>query len=648
MEASEKITLIDREPRSLPEPLSGWAGGLSEYPRQKTVAQIFEEVAASHRDRTALIFGDLRVTYEELNRRGNDLAHTLKRLGVNENSLVGLCLDRSPDMIVAVLAILKAGAAYVPIDCEYPQKRIDFILRDTQVQVLVTRRALASGFSTGGSLKLLLMDNVIEELSLRANTNPEPLTGPDSLAYIMYTSGSTGRPKGVLVENRSIVRLVCNTNFCKFGPEEVFLQLAPISFDASTFEIWGSLLHGATLVIAPPGALSLAQIGQAIRDSQVTTVWLTAGLFHLFVDERLEDLRPLKQLLAGGDVLYAAYVRRVLEKFPELVLINGYGPTEGTTFTCCHVMRHGEAIPDSVPIGRPISNTFAYILDEKLNPVVGGEEGELFAGGDGIARGYLNAPELTEERFLADPFRGGHPARMYRTGDRVRWREDATIEFLGRVDMQVKILGYRVELGEIEAALLCHSAIRQACVVAKKDEAGNKRLVAHYVTSESNQLSARELKQFLALTLPTFMIPAVYTPLAALPLNLNGKLDRAALSEAAPTLSQASKQEVSSDLEQLVTDVWKQVLRQDCVGLDDNFFDLGGDSLLIVAVHSQLQKLLNREIRVTDLFGYTTIRTFSQHFGKTAPVPSFSAVQQQAQKQRAAFARRQTSKGKTT
>jgi amino acid adenylation domain-containing protein len=650
METSEKLISPERSVRQLPEPLSHWAGEPSEYPREKTVAQIFEEVAASNPDRIALICGDFRITYEELNRRANRLAHTLRKLGVKQDSLVGLCMDRSSDMILAVLAILKAGAAYVPIDLEYPRQRIEFMLDDTQTPVVLTRRSLAIEFLEGRRFTLLLVDEEIEGLPIAADANLATSTAPDSLAYVMYTSGSTGRPKGVLVENRSIVRLVFNTNFCKFGPEEVFLQFAPISFDASTFEIWGALLHGATLVIMPPGASSLAQIGHAIREFHVTTLWLTAGLFHLFVDERLEDLRPLKQLLAGGDVLSASHVRRVLEAFPDITLINGYGPTEGTTFTCCHVMRHGETVSDSVPIGRPISNSLVYVLDETLKPVEVGEEGELYAGGDGIARGYLNAPELTAERFLANPFKEEQPARLYRTGDRVRWRADATLEFLGRADTQIKVLGHRIELDEIEAALLYHPAIRQACVVAKVDEIGNKRLVAYYVASESSPLVARELKDFLALKLPAYMIPSLFTPLAALPLSPNGKVDRSALSNIdSAAVPQAVDQEQTSNLEALVADVWKKLLRQDRLGLDDNFFDLGGDSLLIVAAHSQLQKLLNREIEVTDLFEYTTIRTFSQHLEKTLPPsPTFSAIQERAQKQREAFIKRRICKGTTT
>ena len=301
-----------------------------------------------------------------------------------------------------------------------------------------------------------------------------------------------------MVENRAIVRLVRNTNFCRFGPDEVFLQLAPVSFDASTLEIWGALLNGGRLVVMPPQASSLEEIGRTIRKEGVTTLWLTSGLFNLMVEERLEDLRPVQQLLAGGDVLSAPHVRRVLENLPDCCLINGYGPTENTTFTCCHSMRHGDPVPESIPIGQPISNTRVYILDEQMRPLAPGNPGELYAAGEGVARGYVNNPIATAEKFLPDPFAAESDARMYRTGDLARWREDGTIEFLGRIDTQVKILGYRIEPGEVETVLRMHKGVKQICVVPHADENGSKRLVAYYVPAPNTDASPIELRRFLA------------------------------------------------------------------------------------------------------------------------------------------------------
>jgi aspartate racemase len=481
--------------------------------------------------------------------------------------------------------------------------------------------------------------------------NPQSAADANSLAYVMYTSGSTGRPKGVMVENRSIVRLVFNTNFCQFGPDEVFLQLAPLSFDASTLEIWGALLHGAKLVIMPPQPPSLQEIGDHIREHQVSTMWLTAGLFHLFVDQRLEDLRPIRQLLAGGDSLSATHVRKVLERIHHLTLINGYGPTENTTFTCCHPMRHGDTVANSVSIGRPISNTFVYLLNDDLQPVAAGEIGELCAGGDGVARGYLNSPKLTAEKFVSDPFSSDPEARLYRTGDLARWNADGTLEFLGRRDTQVKILGHRVELGEIETILGQVSGVQQACVTvqtAQAEAAGNKRLIAYYLTSGDSSLSPSEIKSFLSAKLPAYMLPSSYVAMSAFPLTPNGKIDRAALPAPADMQESSAQHTNGSELEEKIATLWKEVLGAASVGLDENFFDLGGDSLLIVAVHAQLQKMLQREIQVTDLFEYVTVRSLACHLGEVAPkTPAFAAAQEQARKQREALSRKRLVKEMT-
>jgi acyl-coenzyme A synthetase/AMP-(fatty) acid ligase/acyl carrier protein len=435
--------------------------------------------------------------------------------------------------------------------------------------------------------------------------------------------------------------LVRNTNFCDFGPGEVFLQFAPVSFDASTLEIWGPLLNGGKLVLMPPQAASLDELGKTIREHRVTTLWLTSGLFNLMVDQKLGDLGSIRQLVAGGDVLSARHVRKVLENLPECLVINGYGPTENTTFTCCHVMRAGGQVPESVPIGKPISNTRVYILDEKLHPVAPGTPGELYGAGDGVALGYLNDAEKTQEKFLADPFSREPGARMYRTGDLAQWRDDGVIEFLGRIDKQVKIQGYRIEPGEIEVVLRAHEGVGQAYVAPHVDKSGTKRLVAYFTPAAGRDPSPRDLKQFLTGKIPAYMVPALFVRLDTVPLSPNGKVDRAALpwpvfvSETSPSVGAAS------ELEQKIADVWKRLLRVERVGLDDNFFDLGGDSLLLIAVQSNLQKELQLEIPIMDLFEFTTIRLLAARLNKAhGPAePSFGDVQLQAQKQRDAFAR---------
>jgi len=639
------IAAVESAARGLCPPLDQWAGARTAYPRDKTVAALFEEAAARYPDRVALAFGSSCLTYSQLNRQSNALAHRLLSLGIGPEHMVGICAERSFEMIVGMLAILKAGAAFVPFDPTYPPERLNLMVRDAHVRVMLAQRALTPLLAAAGRFETVLLDEPPSPEFVENLASPQSSATAASLAYVMFTSGSTGRPKGVLVENRSIVRLVFQTDFCVFGPDEVFLQYAPISFDASTLEIWGALLHGAKLVLMPPQASSLQDIGNTIREHGVSTMWLTAGLFHLFVDQRMDDLLPVRQLLAGGDTLSPSHVRRALDRLPNTTIINGYGPTEGTTFTCCHRMRSGEAVAATVPIGKPISNSFAYLLDESLHPVAPGEIGELFAGGDGIARGYLDSAELTQEKFLPDCFSTQPGARMYRTGDLARWLPDGTLEFLGRRDSQVKILGHRIELGEIEATLTQHPAVRQACLAVSNDGA-NKRLVAYYVSGNNGAASPAELKDFLSSKLPAYMVPAVLVSMASFPLTPNGKVDRTALPDPAAARVSVELHVRGSELEEQIATLWKQVLGTQRVGLGDNFFDLGGDSLLIVAVHCQLQKMLRREIQVTDLFEYVTVRSLARHLGAAAPAePSFSAAQEQARKQREALAKSRLVRG---
>jgi aspartate racemase len=421
----------------------------------------------------------------------------------------------------------------------------------------------------------------------------------------MYTSGSTGMPKGVAVTHRNVVRLVRGADYADLGPEQVWLQSAPISFDASTLEIWAPLLNGGRLALRDAGRASLDGLARAIARHGVTSLWLTAGLFHHMVDDRLEALRPLRQLLAGGDVLSPEHVRRVRETLPDLALINGYGPTEGTTFTCCHPVT-GLA-GGSVPIGRPIANARVYVLDEEMQPVAPGVEGVLYAGGDGLARGYLGRPDLTAERFVPDPFSGrtGRPGeRLYRTGDQVRWLPDATLEFLGRRDGQMKIRGFRVESGEVETALARHPAVRQAAVVAREGVGG--KVLIGYVTLSAPlpDPPGAELQRFLREWLPEPMIPTVWAVLDDLPLTPNGKVDRRALPapEAPHERRDRGRREPRTPLERDVVAICSEVLGVERVGLDDNFFELGGHSLLATQLVARLGDRLRLEIPLSLVF----------------------------------------------
>jgi amino acid adenylation domain-containing protein len=626
---------------TLPEPLRTWNQTATEFPRDKTVAQLFEEVAEANPGAVAVVFRDQRITYAQLNVRANLLAHRLRRMGVGVETMVGCCIDRSPELIVALLAILKAGGAYVPLDPAYPKERLDLMLDDTGATVMLTQKSFASHMLDGRGFPGICVDEPSAIASTDDDANPPPAGGPTSLAYVMYTSGSTGKPKGVMIENRAIVRLVRNTNYCNFGPDEVFCEFAPVSFDASTFEIWGPLLNGGRLVIIPGGAVSLEELGCTLRRHGVTTLFLTTAFFNLMVDQRLEDLATLRQLYTGGEFVSARHFRMAHENLPNCSLYHVYGPTENTTFSTYYLVPQGRTPLISVPIGRPISNTQVYILDEQMLPVAVGETGELYTAGDGLARGYLNNSGATSEKFVPDPFVSDVDGQMYRTGDLARWTADGNVEFLGRIDNQVKILGHRIEPGEIETVLTMHRDVKHACVVPNTDENGTKRLVAYYAPSSQVAPGPRELKQFLQGKLPPYMVPALFVPLASLPLSTNGKVDRAALPEPVfASESAATTEAPGTPLEQMLVDLWKSVLRIEHVSLDDNFFDVGGDSLLLVAVHSNLQKHLKTEIQVTDLFEFTTVRTLAQHLGKNQPAdPSFSEIQVQAQKQREAFAR---------
>jgi aspartate racemase len=629
--------------------LMEWNNTAAAYPRDSSIHQLFEQQARLSPNAIALIFGREELTYGHLNLRANRLANYLRKLGIGPEAMVGVCQERSLDMVVGLLAILKAGGAYVPLDASYPTERLTFMLADTRAQVVLTSRAqrarLTSSLRT--ETRVVCTDEDAAAIAVESSQTPESGVTPDNLAYVMYTSGSTGQPKGVMIPHRGVVRLVQNANYCRLGPDEVFLQLAPISFDASTLEIWGPLLNGGRLALMPPDTPSLDDLARAIVQYGVTTLWLTAGLFHLMVEQRVEALRPLAQLLAGGDVISSSDVSKALAELgPEGRLINGYGPTESTTFACCHVMRAGDRVADPVPIGRPISNTQVYLLDERLQPVPLGAPGELCIGGDGLARGYLNHPDLTAQKFVPNPFSNQPGARLYRTGDLARYLADGTVEFLGRMDSQVKILGHRVEPGEVEAALVRHPGVRQAAVVARGERPGEKQLVAYVTANGQGAASASELREFLKSRLPDYMVPSWFVELDSLPLTPNGKLDRAALP--AWRATGADKDGVSmprTAIEQRIGEVWRKVLGTDRVGVEDNFFDVGGDSLQLIEVHSELEKLFPVKISITDLFSYTTIDSLARHLADTKPEgTAFADVQERARQQKEALARRKPPK----
>lgn len=607
--------------------LVDWNDTATSYPADLQIQQLFEEQVRQTPDAAAVVFEQQCLTYGELNRRANQLAHYLKSFGIGSEVLVGLCVERSLEMIIGLLGVLKSGAAYVPLDPDYPLEHLSFMLGDVAAPVLLTTENLADKLQAQRT-NVICLDRDADLISGQSEDNPESELTPDKLAYVMYTSGSTGVHKGVSVTHGNVVRLVKNTNYADFNSDEVFLQLAPISFDASTMEIWGPLLNGGQLIVMSPGAPTLEELGQTIIRNKVTSLWLTAGLFHLMVDERLEDLSSVRQLLAGGDVLSVSHVRRAAKALRAGHVINGYGPTEGTTFTCCYSVRDQRELLDSVPIGRPIANAQVYLLDQQLRPVPIGIPGELYLGGAGLARGYLHQSALTAERFIPHPFSEVGGQRLYRTGDRVRYTVEGEIEFLGRVDNQVKVRGHRVELGEIEAVLARHHAVRE-CAVVVRDESGDKRLVAYIVSQlEQQALSTEDLRHYLGEKLPEYMTPSRFVFLEALPLTPNGKVDRRALPEPDATRDDLIVTYVApqTPTEEMLANIWSDVLAVGEVGVRDNFFDLGGHSLLATRVMSRIHETFGVEVPLRELFEQPTVCELALRVNEARTIGAFASA----------------------
>ncbi|HZI13113.1 MAG TPA: amino acid adenylation domain-containing protein [Myxococcus sp.] len=556
--------------------LVDWNRTHADYPRSSTLGALFSSQAALHPDSIALEFGEQRLTYSQLEQKANQLAWHLRSLGVGPEVPVALCLERSLELVVTLLAILKAGGVYVPLDAAYPRERLDSMVAQARPLLLVTSREVASRLGRLGVPEVVLED-VSAALGSLPTHAPDSGVGPDNLAYIDFTSGTTGGPKGVCCTHQGVLRTVRGVDYAHLHGE-TFLLIAPITFDASTLEVWGSLLNGGRLVVYPPQPPGdVHQLAQVLHRHGVTLLHLTAGLFSQMVDSHLQGLGGVKQLLTGGDVVSAPHVRRVLQEL-RIPVTACYGPTEGTLFTSCWRMEAEAQVGTHVPIGRPIANTQVYVLSPGLQPLPTGVVGELYLAGDGLARGYLGQPALSAERFLPNPFSATAGARMYRTGDLVRWRADGVLEFVGRGDSQVKVRGFRVELAEVEAALLAHPEVREAVVVARAGEDGAKRLVAYVVGPQADALP--RLREALRQQLPEYMVPSALVPLEALPLTAHGKVDRKALPapEARPQLPQAFVAP-STPVEGQLAAIWRQVLGLQQVGVEDNFFALGGDSI---------------------------------------------------------------------
>jgi aspartate racemase len=602
--------LLSEIPLSSGEQLGGIQGAPAPYPRDSCIHKVFEQQAARTPEATALVTNERQLSYGELDRRANGFAQHLRSLGCGSGALVALRAERSLEMIAGILGILKAGAVYVPLDPADPAVRWHRLVTSAGVKFLVS-----NGMPEGGLPAGVELIDLASTCRVECEAGPDSAAGPLDPACVFFTSGSTGEPKGAAVPHRAILRLLLGVDYVDLGAGETLLQLGPMSFDASTFELWGALLHGGRCVLFPERVPTVAMLGETLRRHGVTTLFLTTALFNLVIDEAPEILRGVRQLLTGGEALSVAHVRRAFEQLPATRLTNIYGPTEGTTFTGCHPIREIPAVDArSIPIGKPISNTTVYVLDSHLKPLPAGVPGELYIGGEGLALGYLNQPELTARKFVASPFSDTAGTRLYKSGDRVRLLPDGNIDFLGRLDDQLKIRGYRIEPLEIEAAMQTHPGIAECAVIARAEGAGGKTLAAFLVQRGEAAPAINELRSYLGSRLPNQMIPTVFVFLKALPLTPNGKIDRMALTALAPVQTEArgGYTAPSTPAEMTIAEVWQKMLGRERIGVDDEFFDLGGHSLLAVRMLARLRAAMGWDIPLARLVARPTIRELAR------------------------------------
>jgi len=602
-----EIEILEEEERR--QIVEEWNETAAAYAEDKCIHELFQEQVEQRPGAAAIMYEDEQLSYGELNRRANRLAHYLRELGVRPDKRVGICMERSFEMIIALLAVLKAGGAYVPLDPAYPGERLRYIVEDSGPEVLLTQGHLRE-LMRGVKQKLAVID--LSDPGVRWQERPETnlekagvgLT-VEHLAYVIYTSGSTGTPKGVMVAHRGVANFLCSMRR-ELGIEtdDVLLATTRLSFDIAALELYLPLTVGARLRI-PGGEVSWdsVRVSQEI-ERDVTMMQATPASWRMLLDAGLKGTERLK-MLCGGEALNLDLARTLAGRSHSAW--NLYGPTETTIWSSVEKLKKDL---NGISIGRPIANTQIYILDSQGEPVPIGVAGEIQIGGAGIARGYLNRPELTGERFVPDPFSNEPGARMYRTGDLGRWRSDGNIEFLGRNDFQVKIRGFRIELGEIEARLSEHAEVREAAVLAREDTPGDKRLVAYYTAREQNSVGVQELRAHLATKLPEYMVPTTYVRLELLPLTPNGKLDRKALP--VPEFKCASSRASSTPEEEILAGLFAEVLHLERVGIDDNFFDLGGHSLLATRLASRIRAKFSIDLPLRSIFEAPSVAALAQ------------------------------------
>lgn len=574
------------------------------YPKNKTVIEIFEEQVQKNPNKTALVFDDKKLTYRQLNEKANQLAHYIEKQGFKPDDIICILLDKSLEMIIAILAILKNRCAYLPIDITYPEERIDYIIKDSKSKLLLTSRNINI---SNYPIKSAYID--LDNTNIYNSENSENIImerNSSDLAYVMYTSGSTGAPKGVMIENKSILRLIINNNYIKFQKTDRILQTGSIVFDACTFEIWGAFFNGLPLYIMHKEDLLDSNVfSEYILKNKISVLWLTAPLFNQLCENTPHMFRTIRCLLTGGDVLSPKHINMAKTANPNLTIINGYGPTENTTFSCCYEI--DKKYNDAIPIGGPIANSTCYVVskDNNLQPI--GIPGELWVGGDGVARGYFNNESLTSEKFINSEF---SDSKIYKTGDLVKWNKDGYLEFLGRIDTQIKIRGFRVELSEISSTINSYDGIKESYTIF--DTINNEKAICSYVVSR-RKINFEDLKKYLSNHLPKYMIPKYFMQLDKLPINQNGKVNKKLLPRDFNTYNNNAKIVLpESDLENSLYRAFCETLKISEFSITDNFFDLGGDS--ISAMKLQINALReNVNITYSDIFEYPTILSLAKY-----------------------------------
>jgi amino acid adenylation domain-containing protein len=616
----KNIITISTEPVAVNEILNsqilieGFNQTVTEYPRHRCAHELFEAQVRRTPEAIAVVFQDTQLTYRQLNARANQLAHRLRSFGVGPDSRVGICVERSPEMIVGLLAILKSGGAYVPMDPSYPSERLAFMLEDANILVLLTQASLIDKLPQHNGPRLCL-DSDWESIKEEPTENLASGVTPENLAYLIFTSGSTGKPKGAMIRHQGLVNYL---NWCIDAYDVAGGCGAPvhssISFDLTVTSLFAPLMVGASVFLLADGIEALAQA--LLERDNYSLVKITPA--HL---RALAELMPpsevtgrVRFLIIGGEALHFEGLSFWRQHAPATRLINEYGPTETVVGCCVYEIDAGDAWAGPVPIGRPIANTQLYVLDEELQPVPLGESGELYIGGDGVGRGYLNRNALTAERFIPDPFGESERARLYRTGDLARFLPDGNLEYLGRVDDQIKIKGFRIELGEIETTLKQYGAVSDCAVVACEEPCGEKRLTAFFVPNGDSAAEIDGMKDFLRAKLPDYMVPATFVSLDALPLTTNGKVDRRALTNISTPVASQNFDAARTPVEATLARIWAEVFNLEAVGVNDNFFDLGGDSILGTLI---LARAARAGVRLSpmQLFEHQTVAELSRVIG---------------------------------